>query len=530
MDGETTLFVGSYYEQKGSQVTKYYFAGSTRIAMRKYTIPQSMSVEYFLGDHLGSTSITTDANGAKTSELRYKPWGEIRYAWTASLSTSPAYELTKYTYTGQYSHMDDPSTAGITEGFGLMFYNARWYDPSLGRFAQADTIVPVQSQGVQAWDRYAYANNNPIRNTDPTGHWIESVVDIAFIAYDIYDISQNGLNWENGLSLAADVAGLALPFVTGGGLLVRAATHADDVAKAINTADNIIDTANAIDNAIDAGNAADNLADGIKLANDVPCSFSAETDVATPDGAKDIAAIEIGDYVLAWNEADGTLGYYEVTAVMSHADEVLVELILDGEWIETTPEHPFYVKGKGWTPAEDLRMGDEIRQADGTTGRVWLTWTVYRTQAMYNLTVDTAHTFFVGEGQWLVHNACSSATLSNNLGGGIGDNLQAHHVIPCEYACHPFVERAKNSGWSMDEAYNGILLPDNIQLSKQLDLPVHNGPHPGYSGAVGNTLDQLERLAYRNNWSDNKAFQQLRNLADTLKTEIRNIGGGVWLR
>jgi hypothetical protein len=25
---------------------------------------------------------------------------------------------------------------------------------------------------------------------------------------------------------------------------------------------------------------------------------------------------------------------------------------------------------------------------------------------MYNLTVDTAHTFFVGEGQWLVHNAC----------------------------------------------------------------------------------------------------------------------------
>jgi hypothetical protein len=25
---------------------------------------------------------------------------------------------------------------------------------------------------------------------------------------------------------------------------------------------------------------------------------------------------------------------------------------------------------------------------------------------MYNLTVDTAHTFYVGEGQWLVHNAC----------------------------------------------------------------------------------------------------------------------------
>lgn len=51
-----------------------------------------------------------------------------------------------------------------------MFYDARWYDPALGRFAQADTIIPEQSQGVQAWDRYAYTSNNPLRYTDPSGH------------------------------------------------------------------------------------------------------------------------------------------------------------------------------------------------------------------------------------------------------------------------------------------------------------------------------------------------------------------------
>jgi hypothetical protein len=39
---------------------------------------------------------------------------------------------------------------------------------------------------------------------------------------------------------------------------------------------------------------------------------------------------------------------------------------------------------------------------------VWLKWNVYKTQEMYNLTVDTAHTFFVGEGQWLVHNCGGS--------------------------------------------------------------------------------------------------------------------------
>ncbi|PWH15733.1 MAG: hypothetical protein DDG60_05275 [Anaerolineae bacterium] len=79
--GVTILFVGGHYEVKGSEITKYYFAGSTRIAMRTYTIPQSMTVEYFLTDHLGSTSLSTDSGGNKIAELRYTAWGEIRYTW-----------------------------------------------------------------------------------------------------------------------------------------------------------------------------------------------------------------------------------------------------------------------------------------------------------------------------------------------------------------------------------------------------------------------------------------------------------------
>jgi len=43
---------------------------------------------------------------------------------------------------------------------------------ALGRWAQPDSIVPLASQGVQAWDRYAYVNNNPIKNNDPSGHCI----------------------------------------------------------------------------------------------------------------------------------------------------------------------------------------------------------------------------------------------------------------------------------------------------------------------------------------------------------------------
>jgi len=68
--------------------------------------------------------------------------------------------MTSFRYTGQRSE---------ETGFGLYYYGARWYDSSLSRFVQEDTIIP-QHQGVQAWDRYAYVNNNPLVYTDPSGH------------------------------------------------------------------------------------------------------------------------------------------------------------------------------------------------------------------------------------------------------------------------------------------------------------------------------------------------------------------------
>ena len=56
---------------------------------------------------------------------------------------------------------------------GLYFYNARFYDAYLNRWIQPDSIIPEAVQGVQAWDRYAYTNNNPVKYTDPTGHSVD---------------------------------------------------------------------------------------------------------------------------------------------------------------------------------------------------------------------------------------------------------------------------------------------------------------------------------------------------------------------
>ncbi|MBN1427227.1 MAG: hypothetical protein JXB07_02505 [Anaerolineae bacterium] len=146
-----TMFTFRYGSSGGGTpvgVTKYYYLGGQRVAMRT-----SEGVFYLNGDHLGSTSLVTNQDGTPVSESRYLPFGEPY--WT------DGDQVTDYTFTGQ---RDD--------GFGLMDYNARYYSPVLGRFIQADTIIP---EGIQGLDRYAYVNNNPTRFVDPTGHNCEDI-------------------------------------------------------------------------------------------------------------------------------------------------------------------------------------------------------------------------------------------------------------------------------------------------------------------------------------------------------------------
>jgi RHS repeat-associated protein len=85
------------------------------------------------------------------------PWGETRHQG----GTPPS----DYGYTGQREEA----------GIGLYYYNARWYDAKLGRFAQADAIVPEVSKS-GSFDRYSYTFNNPIRYSDPTGNFSEDEI------------------------------------------------------------------------------------------------------------------------------------------------------------------------------------------------------------------------------------------------------------------------------------------------------------------------------------------------------------------
>ncbi len=135
-------------------------AGSERVA----TLAPSGGVQYYHPDHLGSSSVITDGTGATVQALTYFPYGATR---TNSSSSTPAVDV-PYKYTGQEL---DTSTS-------LYDYEARSYDPVLGRFISADTIVPDPSNP-QDLNRYSYVRNNSINYSDPTGH--NSVRDCLFV-------------------------------------------------------------------------------------------------------------------------------------------------------------------------------------------------------------------------------------------------------------------------------------------------------------------------------------------------------------
>jgi len=145
------------------------------------------------------------------------------------------------------------------------------------------------------------------------------------------------------------------------------------------------------------------------------CSFTEDTLVITQDGHKPISEIEKGDLVLAYNEETAALDYYPVTAVWAHQDDEIIYLVIDGELILTTPDHPFYTAEGEWVAVADLAVGEEVVQANGEYGLVESNITSIQTKWMYNLTVDTAHTYFVGDGQWLVHNDCAFANFDKAL-------------------------------------------------------------------------------------------------------------------
>ena len=85
------------------------------------------------------------------SITRYLPYGGYR--------TTPTQTITDRDFTGQKENRE----------LGLLYDNARFYVPGIGRFASADSIVPDPANP-QSYNRYSYVYNSPLNLVDPDGH------------------------------------------------------------------------------------------------------------------------------------------------------------------------------------------------------------------------------------------------------------------------------------------------------------------------------------------------------------------------
>ena len=87
---------------------------------------------------------------------------------------------------------------------GLYFYEARYYDPVLGRFISPDTFVQAATD-LQTLNRYAYARNNPLRYNDPTGNFFGSIFKfIGKLISPVTDFLFKNRNFLSPITLVVD--------------------------------------------------------------------------------------------------------------------------------------------------------------------------------------------------------------------------------------------------------------------------------------------------------------------------------------
>lgn len=445
----TTLYLGAtelHLELSNQQVTgDRYFAqdGGPTVVETGGSTPK---LSYEAGNSQGTASTTLDAAPATadlavTARRAHTPFNTPRGAGQPAVFGAFPDDH------GFLGKSTDTST-------GLVDVGARKYDPGTGRFISVDPAF--QPNDPQALAGYAYADNDPVDKTDPSGlcflggSWCDSiqhgVTDAGagaghFIVKQADNVGQSFLGpiLHSAGTAAADQSMLDTTGEVPSGRVdvqMPSLTDAyDDVMirhgvnkRVMDDTSNAIDLASWVTPGIDASKAAME-ADGLlpKIAAFAETyvtgcavtsnSFLGDTPVLMADGTdKPIGDIKVCDKVA--NSVPGDTGrkvqQHKVTAVQITDTDVdyTTLTIKAGKGTGTitgTSHHIFYsLTADTWVPAGDLKPGDKLQTPDGSPAVVVDVHNFTQTARTYNLTIDGLHTFYVvaAGDPVLVHNDC----------------------------------------------------------------------------------------------------------------------------
>ena len=145
--------------------------------------------------------------------------------------------------------------------------------------------------------------------------------------------------------------------------------------------------------------------------------FVAGTQVLMADGtSKNIEDVVAGDMVAAYNPETGQAEPGEVTDTYIHDQVATWQVTTESGTVTTTAVHPFYVDGKGWVEAQDLRAGDQLYDETGSLVTVVSIQATGQIATVYNVTVKDLHNYYVADdSSWvLAHNGTATGC---GLGG-----------------------------------------------------------------------------------------------------------------
>jgi hypothetical protein len=130
--------------------------------------------------------------------------------------------------------------------------------------------------------------------------------------------------------------------------------------------------------------------------------FKGGTPVRTLVGPRPIEDVKVGDRLLTADTRTGALSYQPVIAVYHNRPALTYAVDLGGgQTVSATGIHRFWVSGRGWVMARDLKPGDRLRTLNGTTEVVSVE--TESTVPVFNLEVAHGQSFFVGDRGLLVH-------------------------------------------------------------------------------------------------------------------------------
>ena len=374
---------------------------------------------YYVYDGHGSVRALADENGKVTDKYVYDAFGNLISSYGSTKND--------FLFCGEQF---DPVT-------GLYYLRARYMNPSVGRFITMDSYEGSIDDPVSL-HKYLYANANPVSNSDPSGYknvmefqvttGIQGIINkiampnpkaLLDMVGGIFDVGRDVISTiKDGKEKNLDTAEIAINVAAG--LITSLVTNFSclitsfqpPVGYILMGVAAIVVGIIAVYN-FSQGNTGMGIAQVINLVSIIfsmfnPTCFTGDTEVYTSDGLVCIEEISVGDEVLAYDYETGETELKEVLNVwVKETDEILHVSTSDGETIDTTTNHPFYVEDKGWVAAGDLEIGDILVTAVGN--KVEVTDLELEKLAepilVYNLEVADFHTYFVGEYGVLVHNS-----------------------------------------------------------------------------------------------------------------------------